>query len=226
MTTKAKTYVACILLAGAALLASSLLQWDSAGQTRFFGVMLLTVLAATRKVRLPRSTSNISIGFLFILLGIAEFSFSQTMALAAASALVQSLWTLRRPKLVQVLFNVSVLPISAAAAFWSVTQLSIILNTRAPMAVMPLAMCVFFLVDTALVAGVVALSESRSMRQVWQQCSLWSFPYYLVGSCVAALVVLSHQSIGWLSALMVLPLMYLIYVYYRMYVERAEAQHS
>jgi hypothetical protein len=226
MNTKAKTYVAVILIAGAALLAVAGWKWQSENQARFLGMGLLAVLAATRKVRLPKSTSNISIGFLFILLAIAGLSFSEVVVLSCATALAQSLWAMRRPKLIQVLFNVSVLGMSAAAAFGSAEIVARTVGVRALAALMPVATTVFFVLDTAMVAGVVALTEERSLKQVWQQCSLWAFPYYLVGAAIAGLVAASSTMLGWVPALMVLPVMYLIYVYYRMYVERAEMQHS
>ncbi len=226
MTTRARTFIAAILGCGALLLATAAVEWRSANSTLFVGVLALAMLAATRKIRLPKTTSNISIGFLFILLGIANFSFSEAILLACATAAVQSAWSRRRPTLVQFAFNVSVLGLSTAAGFGGAVVVSRLLGARSLVALLPMAMTVFFLVDTALVSGVIALTESRHVNEVWRQCSLWAFPYYLVGSAVAAVVAASSASIGWLAALMVLPVMYMIYVFYRMYIERTQLQHN
>jgi hypothetical protein len=55
---------------------------------------------------------------------------------------------------------------------------------------------------------------------VWQQCYLWSFPYYLAGAAVAGRVMVSSRNVGWASSLLILPIMYLVYVFYGMCVER------
>jgi len=46
---------------------------------------------------------------------------------------------------------------------------------------------------------------------------MWSFPFYLVGTALTAAVIASDQSAGWRLSLLALPLMYLVYVYYRDY---------
>jgi hypothetical protein len=52
---------------------------------------------------------------------------------------------------------------------------------------------------------------------MWRQCYLWSFPYYLAGSVVAAAITFSSRTAGWKPSLLMLPVMYLIYSYYRLY---------
>jgi hypothetical protein len=58
------------------------------------------------------------------------------------------------------------------------------------------------------------------LRKLWRDCYFWSFPYYLVGSAIAGLVTVSSRAIGWHGSLLVLPLMYLVYTFYRLYLER------
>ena len=53
------------------------------------------------------------------------------------------------------------------------------------------------------------------------ECYLWAFPYYLLGGAVACAVAVSIRTIGWRSSLLILPLMYMIYSYYRLYLSRA-----
>ena len=40
---------------------------------------------------------------------------------------------------------------------------------------------VFFVMNTFPVAAAIALTEQKSLRQVWRECYFWSFPYYLLG---------------------------------------------
>jgi hypothetical protein len=67
---------------------------------------------------------------------------------------------------------------------------------------------------------VLSLVQGKSLFAVWQQCYLWSFPYYLAGAAIAGLAVSTSRSAGWVMSLLILPVMYLVYVFYRICVER------
>src|SRR5260370_13884428 len=85
---------------------------------RFFLFFALAMVASAMKIRLPGFKTTISINFVLILIGIALFSFGETVLIGLGGALVQSLWkTQTRPKLVQVLFNAACLTVCTAAAF-------------------------------------------------------------------------------------------------------------
>src|SRR6185295_6745636 len=78
------------------------------------------------------------------------------------------------------------------------------------------ATVVFFLVNTAPVALVIALSESRPFVKTWWACDFWSFPYYLGGAAVAQLVSVAEHYVGWQWILLTGPVVYLIYRSYRL----------
>jgi diguanylate cyclase (GGDEF)-like protein/putative nucleotidyltransferase with HDIG domain len=59
---------------------------------------------------------------------------------------------------------------------------------------------------------------------VWSECYFWSFPYYLVGGAVAALVSLSNHRLGWETTLLALPVVYVIFRSYRLYLGRLESE--
>jgi hypothetical protein len=156
-----------------------------------------------------------STNFLFILIGVAELTLAETITLGCAAALVQCLWKPRKwPTLVQVLFNVSILATSIGGCFF-------ISHTLAPgenlLALVAVAVCTYFLLNSGMVSLVLSLTEERSFIKIWRQCYLWSFPYYLIGSAVAAAIIYSSRTAGWKPSLLMLPVMYLIYSYYRLY---------
>jgi hypothetical protein len=66
--------------------------------------------------------------------------------------------------------------------------------------------------------------ETKPFARSWQQCYIWSFPYYLIGAAVAGLVNVSGRHVGWETSLLILPIMYLIYLHYRLFVERYSTQ--
>jgi putative nucleotidyltransferase with HDIG domain len=57
---------------------------------------------------------------------------------------------------------------------------------------------------------------------VWIESYLWSFRYYLIGAAIAAFVSYLNRQIGWQTALLTLPVIYLVYRSYRLYVGKLE----
>src|SRR5438552_17620380 len=120
MTTKAKLYIATIATLAAAILAVVASRWNPESVSRFALFFGLAMVASAMKIRLPGFKTTISINFVFILIGIALFSFGETVLIGLGGALVQSLWnTQTRPKPVQVAFNAACLTVCTAAAFWA-----------------------------------------------------------------------------------------------------------
>jgi hypothetical protein len=217
----AKAYIATIAAAGFFALALAGLRWSSDNLTRFAALLFLALLASGLKIRLPGFTGTVSANFVFILVGIAVLSFSETTVIGFAGALAQSLWkTRQRPKPVQFLFNVACLAICSALAYAASHFVSGSLGSNSLVALMSLGGCFYLVLNTGLVSAVVALAEGRPLRQVWQQCYEWVFPYFLVGSAVAGLASGTSRSAGWTTSLLTLPLMYFFYLFYRMHVRR------
>jgi len=224
MPSQAKFYIAIMGAAGIAVLALAGLQWSPENLTRFAVFFLLALAASTMKVRVPGFTGTISANFMFIMIGIAQFSFSETALLGFGGALVQSLWkTRQRPQLVQLFFNVMCLTVSSAGAYGLAHFVAKAMGSNALVPLMALGGCFFLVLNTGMVSLVVSLAEGRPLRQVWQQCYEWVFPYFLVGGAVAGLAGGSGRAAGWKVSLLVLPVMYFVYVYYRMRLSRALA---
>ena len=225
MPVKAKLFIALAIIPGLMMLSLGVSHWESADPVRFTIYLLLAVVASTLKVRLPGITGSMSLNFLFILVGISQLSFSETLALGAIAAGMQCVWKTRtRPTIAQVLFNISALTMAITTAhfMYHLPQIQQ-LNGRMPV-LLALAACFFFLTNTVLVATVLSLVEARPFLLIWHQCSFWSFPYYLMGTGVAVLMSYSSQFVGWRTSLLVLPIAYFIYLHYRLYVERQMAQ--
>src|SRR5260370_41200153 len=119
-------------------------RWTPENLGRFFLFFALAMVASAMKIRLPGFKTTISINFVLILIGIALFSFGETVLIGLGGALVQSLWkTQTRPKLVQVLFNAACLTVCTAAAFWASHSVLAMLGLSSPGAMMVLGACVY-----------------------------------------------------------------------------------
>ncbi len=57
---------------------------------------------------------------------------------------------------------------------------------------------------------------------VWRECYIWSFPYYLLGAVVVGAASSLNRHFGWQTALLAIPVVYLIYRSYYLYLGRME----
>jgi hypothetical protein len=119
MPSLAKAYIAMLAALATVILAVAASRWNPENLAHFVQFFAFAMLASAMKIRLPGFKTTISINFVFVLIGIALFSFGETVLIGLGGALVQSLWkTQQRPKLVQVLFNGACLTVCTAASFW------------------------------------------------------------------------------------------------------------
>lgn len=204
--------------------------WRCENTERYLTFLALAMVAATLKIRLPRMTGTYSASFVFVLIGVAELSLAETMTIGCAGAIVQSLWRTRRsPERIQVAFSVAAITLSVAASY-TLSHLAVkwLAVPQTDEAIVPLvlgtAVSLYFVTNTGLVAIVLALTEGGTLRTVWRQWCLWSFPYHLAGAVIASIISLSTRTGGWKSALLLLPLLYLVYYYWRLFVARQSGE--
>jgi hypothetical protein len=214
MTNTAKLYAILVAVAGLALSTMFIAAgWEFPETPRFLILLALTSIAAILKVKLPTIEGSMSVLFVFLLIGLATMSLPQTLVLGSVATLLQCIW---KPKhglnLLQVLFNVAAINLSTIAAFYVPSLLAQGLDN--PISLV-LSACTFFAVNAGLVSIVISLTGNESLERILRQCYLWSFPYYLIGAGIAGAVSSSTHLVGWKLSLFILPLMYLVYRYYR-----------
>lgn len=221
----ATIFVLTQLLIGVPLLPYALLHWQSNDALRFACFLGVALGASLFKVRLPGIQATMSANFLFILVGILDLSYPETLLMGCLGGMVQSLWQAKpRPGIVQILFNYANLALSITAAdliFHSHAAQNI--GLRWPL-LLAAASTTYFAFNTMSVSAVIAMSERRNPMLVWKECYLWSFPYYLLGAMIAAGVSIIDRYLGWQVSILVLPVVYWIYRSYRTYLDRLEAE--
>jgi diguanylate cyclase (GGDEF)-like protein/putative nucleotidyltransferase with HDIG domain len=217
----AKVFISLVVVVGTCVLLYGAIRPTSRNIAQFICYLLIAILAARLKVRLPGITGTMSVNFLFILLGILELGFAETLALATAAILVQCFYR-DRPSPLQVTFNLSASAVSIAAAY-NVYHLAI---SRAQVTSHPLllglAAITYFAANTGSIAAVIALTERKSIKKIWVECYFWSFPYYLVGAAFAGMIGWFNREFGWETSLLIVPIIYLIYRSYRLYLGKLE----
>lgn len=216
-----RVFIGVVVTCGIAVLTYSVMHGRSQNPLKFFCYLTIALAASRLKVNLPGITGTMSVNFLFLLLGVLELSLSEAMALGCAAAVVQCIER-ARPNPIQIVFNVSSTALAIGSTFF-VYRYSL---AHHPIgngsALLFLAACVYFVANTLPVATVISLTERRSLRKIWTECYFWSFPYYLVGAGVAGMMSWLHGFTDWQTSLLTLPVVYLIYRSYRLYLGKLE----
>src|ERR1022692_1513113 len=218
-----KAFVCLNAFAALGCFAAALVHPAFSGSGEYFCYFAIVLLGSTLKVTLPGIDGTLSVSFIFLFLGMLEMSLAETLALGVASVFVQSYWhSSKRLKPIHVIFNISQLTVATSAAFRSFQWLSgHALREQRPLALAGAA-SVYFLLNTCAMAMVISLSDRKSVKKVWIDGYLWSFPYYLIGAAIAGFVNYLNREIGWQTSLLTLPVIYVVYRSYRLYVGKLE----
>jgi hypothetical protein len=223
MPKPAKIYFSWVLAVAAVLLFAGLSNWECKDASRYIGCFFLTLLGSMLKVRLPRIAGTFSLGFVFILLGVVDLSLGELLLMACASALVQCLWrTRQKPQTISVLFSVSNVVVNVAAAYAVFHFAREHRLSEHLIGLLVLAASVLYVMNTGMLSIVLALAEGNSVNAMWKHWVIWSFPYYLAGALLASTFNIASQYVDWSSCVLMTPLLYLVYLCYRLYVEQAD----
>src|SRR6202167_1543785 len=221
MSAAPRFFIAVVVVCGTAVLTYSVMHGKSENPLKFFCYPVIALAASRLKVNLPGITGTMSVNFLFLLLGVLELSLSEAMALGCAAVVVQC-FARDRPMPIQVAFNVCSTALAIAVTFAAYRFSLAHRAVNNPSTLLFLAACVYFVANTLPVAAVISLTERRSLRKIWADCYFWSFPYYLVGAGVAGMMSWLHGFTDWQTSQLTLPVAYLIYRSYRLYLGKLE----
>ena len=235
LTMPARAYVAAVVAAGAGCLVVASMQLQLTHPMLFAVLLAMGVATSAAKIDLPlgRSQSNLSLSHAVNFWSLFALGPAATVCIATASAWAQC--TLRvggRNPLHRVVFSIASLTVTVACAGLPVRLLleaspsqAMLLQTAA------IAAPIYFFVNTALVAGAVALSTRQAFVGIWHRNFMWSAPSYLVGAALAAFATTATDRgwFGWL-ALLAVPL-YLVFRSYhtvvsRLREEQQQTQHA
>ncbi|MGA2354221.1 MAG: diguanylate cyclase [Terriglobales bacterium] len=221
MSAAPRLFIGVVIACGTIVLSYSTWHGESQNPLKFLCYLVIALAASRLKVNLPGITGTMSVNFLFLLLGVLELSLSETMALGCAAVVVQCLGR-DRPNPIQIAFNVCSTALAIAVTFACYRYSLIHRVVSNPSTLLFVAACVYFVANTLPVAAAISLTERKSLRKIWADCYFWSFPYYLVGAGVAGMISWLHGFTDWQTSLLTLPVAYLIYRSYRLYLGKLE----
>jgi diguanylate cyclase (GGDEF)-like protein/putative nucleotidyltransferase with HDIG domain len=217
----AQALIGSIIAVGTAILVYGGIHQRSRNIAEFICYLGIAILASKLKVDLPGITGTLSVNFLFILIGVLELSFSETVTLGAVAMIAQGFYP-DRLKPIQITFNVCAGVISTALAY-------VVFNGALPNALVEsrpillvVAATVYFIANAGTIATVISLTEGRPLGKILVDCYFWSFPYYLVGAGIAGAISWLNHKFNWETSLLLVPAVYLIYRSYRLYLGKLE----
>ncbi len=221
MKPRASTFISMVCITGVTVLALELARtsWTSPGP--FVAYLVAAVIASALKVELPGVNGTLSINLVVNLVAVVELSPGEALVVGCASAVFQSLWRKHRVEAVHVLFNLAQMALTVEVAQTVFHQLARVLGASLPLRLLATSTA-YFLINTLLVAEVIALTEKREFGKTWSGFYLWSFSNYLVGGVLACAVAWSNAHLGWQASAMLVPVGYLLYRSYRLYLGKLE----
>ncbi len=226
----AQLYVGIVIVAGAAALVASVPL--TVPRPGLFGLLvLLSCVTSVWKVNLPiplASGSTLSVSYTADLMALLLLGPRAAVVVAVAGVWAQcTLKVRKRYPPYRTVFSMAAEAITMAATGLAYVWLGGSLTPSEFSAVArPLvgAIGAYFLVNTSLIAGAIALSSGRSLWRVWHDDFLWSGASFMVaGSAGAAAAVIIARGEHWRAVLLVAPV-YLTYRTYQIFVGRLEDQ--
>src|SRR3974377_314000 len=174
MKPRAATFITIVCGAGVAVLVVELSRGPWTHPRMFVTYLVATIIASALKVELPGVNGTLSINLVVNLLAVVDVSPAEAVVGGGASAVCQSLWRKHQVESIHVLFNLAQMALSVEVAQAVFHQSAKLLGPSLPIRVLASATA-YFLVNTLLVAEVIALSEKRQFGKTWSEVYLWSF---------------------------------------------------
>lgn len=221
-----------VIVAGLACVAAAIAQMDLGQADIYLGLIsAFTVGVGSRvTVKIPRVTSYISVSDTFIFLVLILYGGEFAVILAALEALASS-WRFCHKRLT-LYFNAATMAISTSGVVLMVGLLREAFNepfmygrtdnlshffiTLSVVAVTQ------FLINTALAAVQRSLVDNSPLWQTWKSKYIWTFLSYFIGAASAGIMVQISRVWGFGVILASLPVMFFVFLTYRMYLKNVE----
>jgi diguanylate cyclase (GGDEF)-like protein len=225
----ARIYVGTVILAGAVAVALALLHLRVDQPTLFIILLLVSPVAATIKIPLPRGSSSL-VSYTVDFASLLILGPHPATIVVMMSAWSQCTFRVRQPNAsYRTVFSMASLVLSVQATGvvldvlgrGGVDRLEGLLRALGP------GMVVYFVVNTGLVATAVALASRQRLLRLWQDDFLWNGPSYFIGTTVAALAAIAmERGAGDEWLLLIVAPIYLTYRSYHLFLRRITEEQA
>jgi diguanylate cyclase (GGDEF)-like protein/putative nucleotidyltransferase with HDIG domain len=170
-------------------------------------IAIIILVGGGQALSLEMEAGSISVSAVGALAGAALFGPRAALPLAVATVAVE--WSSRRDAWYYVLFNIGALSLAslAAAAVFSIGSNETPTGELVIAAAGLVAGGAYFVVNTGLLSGAMALEGHDKWRSVWNERFSWLLPHYVAFGAVGGAIALAYSAIGLYGlAVFVLPL--------------------
>ena len=170
-------------------------------------IAIIILVGGGQALSLEMEAGSISVSAVGALAGAALFGPRAALPLAVATVAVE--WSSRRDAWYYVCFNIGALSLAslAAAAVFSIGSSDTPTGELVIAAAGLVAGGAYFVVNTGLLSGAMALEGHDKWRGVWNERFSWLLPHYVAFGAVGGAIALAYSAIGLYGlAVFVLPL--------------------
>jgi hypothetical protein len=169
-------------------------------------VLVLALVTARLKVKLPGLTGNMAVNLPFLLIAVTQLSLLEALLVALPSCALQCLPKGGgKPKPVQMVFNLGTTAVTVGVASVIAAHFTL------------LAAGGFFLAQTVPVASIICLTEGGEIHRIWSSIAHLSFPFYILSAGLTSIATSATPQLGCQLPLVGLPVLYAIYRSYESY---------
>ncbi len=228
---KLNIYMACIVAAGVFCMAHAF-WYLPYGRIDLYLVLLATLtlgLGSRITIPIPRFKSHIAVSDTFVFLALLLYGGEIAIVLACAEAFISS-WRFCK-KTITVFTNAAVMAICTLTVAhimeWTglLKGVQTFVQTR-DWNLLIIGLCVMaltqFATNTTFAAVYGSLKSNKPVWETWKNNFLWTFLTYAIGALSAGLLLLLNHWIGYGVVLATFPIIFLVYLSYKMYLENVE----
>jgi putative nucleotidyltransferase with HDIG domain/diguanylate cyclase (GGDEF)-like protein len=222
MTTNAKLYVTALLVLGLCVLTMNFAEWRLMDPVRFSAFFFFGCAASILKVAAPAMAGKMSVNFIFVLIGLTELPLPETLLVGCASVVIECIWRPgTRTTPLEVFFSIANMAVAISCANAALQHPAVVTVLPVELRIV-LATTAFFIANSFPMSAVIALSTQSAVLRTWKDKNADSVPLYAVGAILACAFHAMARYTGWQTALLTLPVAYLLYRTYRLHIARAE----
>lgn len=233
--TKTKIYMMMVIVLGSVCLASAIFHLPFKKLDVYFFVLFCFTIGFGSRItlRIPRFKSHIAVSDIFIFLALLLYGGEIAIVLAAVEAFCSS-WRFCNKK-ITVFFNGAAMAFSTSVVVLMLKSFGLYTDHYLPgqgenfknyflaLAIMALMQ---FIVSTSLASIYSGLKNENPIIETWKTQCAWSFITYLVGAVGAGALLIAIDAIGFGVVIATFPIIFFIYLSYRMYLENVEMANA
>jgi diguanylate cyclase (GGDEF)-like protein/putative nucleotidyltransferase with HDIG domain len=229
---KSSIFIALVILVGSYFFFDAVIQVYHSNDLEWIILALLIILLGMKTVPIPKIASHVSVSDTIIFTSVLIYSPSVGVILALFDALNSS----RRITLsrIKILFNICVMMTSigisaklfylAAGCTPGYKVLHLSLNRLLlPMGILTIG---HYLINSMLVATVLALQKKVKVFQLWKSEFLWTSISFFAGGSAAIMVYGVYNKFGTTAIIISIPIVLITYFTYKTYFEKVRASHD